>query len=199
MRAANGYASPTSHREDCHTGADCPVNNFGDSQDLAIVFDPAAGGPSPVTVTATFSSPFPNLKFEISDIDFSESGSTPGQHRLDRVKITSPDAGDPMSITPKNDVGPYTFVTPIIGNTVTAKCTGTQPACSPSDTTAAVPAEGNNPNPDSGTVIVKFGATPVSAVTITYTEAGNGTDPTGRGIAVLANLTPVELMSFTVD
>jgi hypothetical protein len=165
---------------------------------LAIVFDPAAGGPSPVTITATFSSPFPNLKFEISDIDFSESGSTPGQHRLDRVMVTSPDAGDPMSITPKTE-GPYTFVTPIIGNTVTAKCTGTQPACSPSDTTAAVPLPTNNPDPDSGTVVVDFGALSVSTVIITYTEAGNGSDPTGRGIAVLAHLTPVELIDFTVD
>jgi hypothetical protein len=36
-------------------------------------------------------------------------------------------------------------------------------------------------------------------VVITYNEAGNGVDPAYRGVGVLGNMTPVELMSFTVD
>jgi len=199
LRGANGT---TSHREDCAPGLGCTVNNFGVAQDLAVIFNPTAGGTSPVTVTAVFSSPFPDLKFEISDIDFGGNtfpSTDPTGHRLDQVTITS-DAGVPTSITPKT-AGPYTFVTPIVGNTVTAKCTGSEATnCnSPTDTTAAVPLANNNPDPDSGTILVDFTGKTVTTMTITYTEAGNDSDPAGRGIGVLGHLTPVELMSFTID
>ena len=52
---------------------------------------------------------------------------------------------------------------------------------------------------DSGTAVVDFGAAAVKTVTVTYNEAGNGADPAFRGIGVFGQLTPVELMSFTVD
>lgn len=184
--------------EDCPSGC---VNGhlFGTLHNLGIVFDPNPGTPpvsSPILVTVSYSAPVTDLTFEISDIDFSQAGA--GQdHRLDQVSITS-NVGNP-TLTFKT-AAPRTFS--IAGNTATANCTGVQPTCSPSDTTAAVPVAGNNPNPDSGTVIVDFSAlAPVSTVTITYTEAGNGANPSGRGVGFLANqnLTPVELMGFSVD
>jgi hypothetical protein len=169
--------------EDCASG--CLTNLFGLSHDLGLDFDPSVSGTSPVTITATFSSPLTNVAFEISDIDF----GGPANARLDQVVITS-NAGNP-TLSFKT-VGSHTFS--ISGNTATANCTGTFPNCTPaSDTT--------DQTSDSGTVVANFGALSVTTVTITYNEAGSSTDPAGRGIGVLANLTatPVELTGFTIE
>lgn len=179
-------------REDC---ASCGFNNFGSAQDLGLDFDPLTGTPivtSPILVTATFSPPITNLSFEISDIDFGPGTGA----RLDQVVVTS-DAGDPT--LGFKTAAPRTFS--ISGNTATANCTVSAfPTCNQAtDTTAAAPLAGDNQNPDSGTVVASFGALTVTTVTITYNEAGSNADPAGRGIGVLANLTPVELMSFTIE
>lgn len=172
--------------EDC--AGECTINNFGSSHDLGIRFDPAKGTPivtSPVTIEVTFSSPVTQLRFEVSDIDFSVAGIEDNKdqdHRRDQIVVTS-NAGNP---TLSYKALPSTFT--ISGTTATANCTGTEPTCSASDTTAAVPLPGNNQNPDSGTVVADFGALSVTTVTITYNEAGDGPNPAGRGVGFLANL-----------
>ncbi|HEX6900172.1 MAG TPA: hypothetical protein VF789_10680 [Thermoanaerobaculia bacterium] len=184
---AGGYPA-----EDCLGG--CSLNNFGSFHDLGIRFDPAAGTPvvaSPVIVEVVFSEPVTALRFEISDIDFSIAGNEAGMaqsHRRDQVTITGTDASN-AGILPTlsyKTAPPNTFT--ISGNMATANCTGVEPACSPTDTTAAVPQPTDNPNPDSGSVVVDFGGQLVTKVTITYTEAGNGPNPASRGVAFLANL-----------
>jgi len=189
-----GSFAAFSHREDCVTApVNCPVNNFGLAHDLAVGFDPLSGPPpvtSPIVIAATFSSPFPGLKFEISDVDFGGApGTDPTGHRLDRVTVTS-DEGNP---TLAAKIAPPTTFT-IGGNVATAVCTGSEATnCTPADDTA-------NPNTDKGTVLVDFSALPpVTTVTINYTEVSNQPDPAARGIGVFGNLTPVELISFTVD
>jgi hypothetical protein len=171
--------------EDCASG--CLTNLFGLSHDLGLDFDPAANkGTSPITITAVFSSPLTNVVFEISDIDFGgPSGASTA--RLDQVVVDS-NAGQP-SLSFKT-VGSHTFS--ISGNTATAICTGTFPNCSDAQADQTT---------DAGTVVVNFGALSVTTVTITYNEAGTNTDPAGRGIGILANLTatPVELTGFTVE
>jgi hypothetical protein len=109
---------------------------------------------------------------------------------MDRVRITSLD-GTPTLSFERPDLPIHTFS--IAGNTATANCTGGQPNCHSDDTALA--------GSDAGTVLVDFGAQFVDDVTITYTEAGNGVNPAGRGIGLLGNteLTPVELMSFSVE
>jgi hypothetical protein len=181
------FSSPA---EDCPSGC-VNAHLFGSAHNLGVVFDPSPGTPpvtSPILVTLLFSTAVTNLTFEISDIDFSQAGA--GQdHRLDRVSITS-NAGDP--VLSFKTAAPRTFT--IAGNTATANCTGTQPTCNTAADTTAAPS-------DSGTVVVDFSALSVTTVTITYTEAGNGANPSGRGVGFLANqnLTPVELMGFSVD
>jgi hypothetical protein len=138
----------------------------------------------------TFSAPFPGLKFEITDVDFGGApGTDPTGHRLDRVTVTS-NVGNP-TLTAKI-APPNTFT--IAGNVATAICTGSEATnCTPAGDTA-------DPNTDKGTVLVDFSALPpVTTVNVHYTEVGNQPDPAARGIGVFGNLTPVELMSFTVE
>ena len=171
--------------EDCASG--CTNNLFGLSHDLGLDFDPAANkGASPITITATFSSPLTNVVFEISDIDFGgPSGASTA--RLDQVVVNSNAGAPTLSF---KTVGTHTFS--ISGNTATADCTGSFPTCSDAQA---------DQTSDIGTVVVNFGALSVTTVTITYNEAGNNTDPAGRGIGILANLTatPVELTGFTIE
>lgn len=184
---AGGYPA-----EDCLGG--CSLNNFGSFHDLGVRFNPDPGTPvvtSPVVIEVSFSAPVTALRFEISDIDFSVAGSEAGMlqdHRRDQVVITGDDfnnAGILPTLSYKT-APPNTFT--IAGNMATANCTGVEPSCSPTDTTAAQPQPTNNPNPDSGSVVVDFGAQLVTKVTITYNEAGNGPNPASRGVAFLANL-----------
>lgn len=185
--------------EDC---AGCSTNEFGSSHDLGVIFDPNGRGLSPVVVTATFSAPFPNLRFEVSDIDFSNIGVSPNDgafHRMDEIVITS-DVGNP-TLSYKT-AGPNTFsINPAGSNKATANCSGPGwPACNPAaDTTSAT--EGPAP-PEAGTVVADFGALAPTTVTITYNEASpdeEGRNPIGRGVGLLANLTPVELLEFSVE
>jgi hypothetical protein len=198
---SSGGGTPNSPLEDCQG---CDSNAFGSAHDLAVVFDPNRTQPipnivvSPITITMSFSQPLMNLKFEISDIDFS-AGVLPPEltnYRRDQVEVTS-NAGNPK-LTSKT-AGTPTFT--IDGNKAIGNCTvNPEPDCNPaSDTTAAVPQADNNQDPDSGTVIVDFGGIAVTTVIITYKEAGQAGEPAGRGIGVFGELTPVELMSFTVD
>lgn len=178
--------------EDCLGG--CSVNNFGPFHDLGVRFDPAAGTPvvtSPIVIEVSFSTAVSQVRFEISDVDFSVAGFEAGMsqdHRRDQVVITGTDFNN-GSITPTlsyKTAPPNTFT--IAGNMATANCTGVEPTCSPADTTAAQPQPTDNQNPDSGTVVVDFGGQLVTKVTITYNEAGNGPNPASRGVAFLANL-----------
>lgn len=183
--AAGSFTNGTP-QEDCST---CSINFLGLSHDLGIIFDPSGPGASPVITTVTFSAPVTQLKFEISDIDFSIGGA--GQdYRLDQVVITS-DAGDPV-LTPKTG-GSHTFT--ISGNTATANCSNPGPPnCNPTvDTT--------DQTSDSGTIVIDFGAKAVSTMTITYNETSGQPNPAGRGVGILGNLveTPVELTSFTIE
>jgi hypothetical protein len=180
------FSSPA---EDCAAGCVNSPQLFGGAQNLGVVFDPTSAGASPLTITATFSSPFPNLKFEVSDIDFSNFPAAPtAGARRDQVVITS-NVGNP-TLSFKTG-GTHTFS--IAGNTATANCTvNAFPTCNPATDTTAAPS-------DSGTVIADFGALSVTTATITYNEFGTGTDPTGRGVGFLANLTPVELLDFSVE
>ena len=177
--------------EDC-TG--CTNDIFGSSHDLGLDFDPSSSGTSPITITATFSSPLTNLVFEISDIDF--GGATPPNppdtvnSRLDQVVVNSNAGAPTLSF---KTAGAHTFS--ISGNSATANCNpGPFPACTPATDTTAAPS-------DTGTVVANFGALSVTTVTITYNEVGSGTNPAGRGIGILANLTatPVELTGFTIE
>lgn len=193
----SGFFNPPPS-EDCVASVDpnCGFNEFGASHDLGVFFDPSTSGTSPIIIKAEFSSPVPNLKFQITDIDFSGFSSNPSfGARLDKVKITS-DVGNPiLSDTPAGGTPTYT----IDGNEATAKCTVNPfPFCNPTtDTTSAT--VGPAP-PDAGTVLVDFSARPaVREVIITYSEAGTGTNPTARGIGVLAKLTPVELLEFSIE
>lgn len=203
--ASNQPAGSTtvSPLEDCGSPAGCDSNAFGSAHDLAVVFNPAptvANPPgqvvSPILVTMSFSdsvtllpTAIRNVKFEISDIDFSVAGSDPGSsHRRDQIVVTS-DAGNPTLAF--KTAGSHTFS--IAGNTATANCTvNPEPVCNPATDTTVAPS-------DSGTAVVDFGAAAVTKVTVTYNEAGNGSDPAFRGIGVFGELTPVELISFTVD
>jgi hypothetical protein len=184
----SGGSGDVSPKEDCPTPT-CSSNFFGSAHDLGVVFDPTTSGASPIVVTATFSAPITTLVFEISDIDFSIAGA--GQdHRRDQVVVTS-NAGNP-TLSFKT-AAPRTFS--IAGNTATANCTvSPEPTCNPATDTTTAPS-------DTGTVVVDFGALSVTTVTITYNEAGNGANPAGRGIGLLANLvaTPVELTGFTIE
>lgn len=194
----SGSFSSTSPREDCALTtlptACLTTQQFGSLHNLAVLFDPSLGTPivtSPIIVTVSFSAAVTDLKFEISDIDFA-TGGTPGvlDHRRDQVVITS-NAGSP-TLSFKT-VGSHTFS--ISGNTATANCTvSPEPTCNTATDTTAAPS-------DSGTAVVDFGVLAVTTVTITYNEAGNGSNPASRGIGLLAGLqlTPVELTSFTIE
>lgn len=188
--------------EDCGSPGNCDSNAFGSAHDLAVAFDPAPSAAfpagqvtSPIIITMTFTdavthtpTALTNLKFEISDIDFSIGGSDSGQsHRRDEIVVTS-DGEDP-TLSFKTP-GPHTFS--ISDNKATANCTGVEPTCSTADDTTVAPS-------DSGTVVVDFSGKSVKAVTITYNEAGTGNNPAFRGVGVFGELTPVELVSFTVD
>lgn len=183
---AGGAFENSTPAEDCPSG--CATNFFGTAHDLGVVFNPTAGGASTVNITLSLSTPVTDLIFEISDIDFSVGPV--GGHRRDQVVVTS-NAGNP-ALSFKT-VGTHTFS--IAGNTATANCTvNPEPTCNAATDTTGV-------DSDSGTVVVDFTGLSVSTVTIAYNEAGNGTNPSGRGIGLLANLslTPVELMNFTVE
>ncbi|HEX6900178.1 MAG TPA: hypothetical protein VF789_10710 [Thermoanaerobaculia bacterium] len=185
---AGGSFTFSSPAEDCASGCVNSPQLFGSAHNLGVVFDPTAGGASTVNVTLSFSTPVTDLMFEISDIDFSVGAA--GTHRRDQVVITS-NAGNP-ALSFKT-VGTHTFS--IAGNTATANCTvSPEPNCNPATDTTAAPS-------DAGTVVVDFTGLSVSTVTIAYNEAGSGTNPSGRGIGLLANLslTPVELMNFTIE
>lgn len=180
-----------SPREDC--SGECTVPRlFGTTHNLAVVFNPNTASTTPILITLTFSEPVNDLSFEISDIDYSGPGTSGETHRMDRVRITSLD-GTPTLSFKRPDLPIHTFTIDEKTATATAKCTGGQPNCHADDTAQA--------GSEAGTVIVDFGAQFVSEVTITYTEAGNGVNPSFRGIGLFGNteLTPVELMSFSVE
>ena len=199
------FPPPSTPAEDCGL-PECLTNEFGPSHDLALSFDPDPDKASPITITVTFSSPLTNVAFEISDIDF--GGGAPGSERLDQVVVNSNAGAPTLSFKPPTTTPPTprTFSIDAVNATATANCNpGPFPTCSPAtDTTQTMPQLGENQDPDAGTVKANFGALSVTTVTITYKEAGDKSNPAGRGIGILANLTattatPVELTGFTIE
>jgi hypothetical protein len=185
--------------EDCASG--CLTNLFGLSHDLGLDFDPSGPGMSPITITAVFSTPLTNVVLEVSDIDFGgQVPPDPAGSRLDQVMITS-NAVTPPTLSYKTAGLPSAHTFDISGNTATARCTAADCTTAAVFPSCNIACNTTDQNFDNGTVIANFGLQSVTTVTITYNEAGSGTNPAGRGIGVLANLTatPVELTGFTIE
>ncbi len=195
-----GTLSPS---EDCMSPStppgQCPADNFGTGHDLGIEFNPIAGTPpvtSPILIQMDFSPAITALNFDISDIDYSIGSVLGVGYRRDQVVLTSVPAATP-TLAFKNTMVPHTFT--IAGSMATGNCNppatpGTEDCNSASDTAA--------PETDNGTLNVNYPfPQALTRVTITYNEAGMGSDPASRGIGVLANLveTPVELTTFTIE
>ncbi|MEP7008851.1 MAG: hypothetical protein ABJC13_00860 [Acidobacteriota bacterium] len=202
-----GIFSNGTPSEDCDTTmsippGQCPNNNFGTAHDLGIEFNPAAGTPpvtSPILIQMDFSPAINALNFDISDIDYS-LGSTLGvDFRRDQVVLSSVPAATP-TLTFKNPMlATHTFSINNATSTATANC---NPPASPGVEDCNSSLDTANPNTDTGTLNINYPfPQALTRVTITYNEAGSGSNPSSRGIGLLANLveTPVELTKFTIE
>ncbi|HEV7669343.1 MAG TPA: hypothetical protein VGS22_12530 [Thermoanaerobaculia bacterium] len=200
-----GIFSNGTPSEDCMTSTpagQCPNNNFGTGHDLGIEFNPAAGTPpvtSPILVQMDFSPAITALNFDISDIDYSIGSTLHVDFRRDQVVLSSMPAATP-ALTFKNPMlATHTFSINNATSTATANCNApANPAVE--DCNSAL--DTANPNTDTGTLNVDYPfPQALTRVTITYNEAGSGSNPASRGIGVLANLveTPVELTNFTIE
>ncbi len=219
----NTVASP--NKDGAPAPGTYPSDRFGTKLDLGIAFDPAANNNQSVLIRLKFTNagsgptgppkPVGTLKFEISDIDWSQAGTdcvtglATEAWRADQVVITAENTGTPVTaftLIPLDSVLKTFTINPY--NVATAN--GNRFGGSPSGT----PSVGN----DLGTVVVDFGASLVTDVLISYNESAFGqlcdpsapqgcagtplvnVDPGYRGIGLFGLTTfPVELMDFTIE
>ena len=149
----------------------------GAVDDLAIIFDPPNGNPSPVVIEVEFfeagtTNPLivNGLTTEISDID-SSNPTDPATGRRDRVTIDAFQGGTSGTAQPVS----LSLVDPA---NATLSITGNQATGLNLDTASSI-------NDDNGSVELTLGA--VDSFVITYDELQNSTNPVPRGIGVLGN------------